>query len=117
LLLVAVAAALLSLISLGNNHGVAALSFPIPVIAAPEPAPYDLDQEAEHRANSKQGETYRLGEEEVTKLKQRILAGLGLTRTPDASKVSEALLQHGDPAHWNSRSSLIFDVSWSPTWV
>jgi hypothetical protein len=92
LLIVAVATALLlSLLSLGSSNGVAALSLPIPVIAAPEPAPYDLDQEEEHRPNSKKGETYRLGEEEITQLKQRILEGLGLTRTPDASKVSKAL--------------------------
>ncbi|KDR15854.1 hypothetical protein L798_10167 [Zootermopsis nevadensis] len=89
LLLVAVfAAALLSLFSSGNSRGVAALSFPIPVIAAPEPATYDVDQEEEHRANSREKESSRLGEEEVTKLKQRILEGLGLTRTPDASKMN-----------------------------
>jgi hypothetical protein len=91
LLVVVAATVLLSVCSLGNNRGVAALSFPIPVIAAPEPAPYDLDQEEEQLANPKE-ESYRLGEEEVTKLRQRILEGLGLTRTPDASKVSKAWL-------------------------
>jgi hypothetical protein len=114
LLVVVAATALLSVCSLGNNHGVAALSFPIPVIAAPEPAPYDLDQEEEHLENPKE-ESYRLGEEEVTKLRQRILEGLGLTRTPDASKVSKSWLQHQHPARWNSRSYGFARVL-APTW-
>jgi hypothetical protein len=91
LLLVVFAAVLLFAFSLRNNHGVAALSFPIPVVAAPKPASYDLDQEEDYRTYSV-GETHRLGEEEVTRLKQRILEGLGLTRVPDESKVSRTWL-------------------------
>lgn len=93
LFLVLFAAPLLFAFSLSNSHGVAALSVPVPVIAAPAPAPYDLDQEEEYQANLMEGQNSRLGEEEVTRLKQRILEGLGLTRAPDASKVSQAWLQ------------------------
>lgn len=93
LFLVVFAAPLLFAFSISNSQGVAALSIPVPVIAAPEPAPYDLDQEEEYQANSMEGQNSRLGEEEVTRLKQRILEGLGLTRVPDAAKVSQAWLQ------------------------
>ena len=89
LLLVVSVSALLFAFFLGNIHGVAALSIPIPVVAAPEPAPYDADQDEDYRVNSVEEENSKLGEEEVTRLKQRILEGLGLTRVPDVSKVSE----------------------------
>ena len=88
LLLVSVSALLFAFL-LGNSHGVAALSIPIPVVAAPEPAPYDADHDEEYRVNSVEEENSKLGEEELTRLKQRILEGLGLTRVPDVSKVSE----------------------------
>jgi hypothetical protein len=90
LLLVVSVSALLFAFFLGNNHGVAALSIPIPVVAAPEPATYDADQDEEYRVNSVEEGNSKLGEQEMTILKQRILEGLGLTRVPDVSKVSEA---------------------------
>lgn len=90
LLLVVSVSALLFASFLDNSYGVAALSIPTPVIAAPEPAPYDADQDEEYRVNSVEEENSKLGEEEVTRLKQRILEGLGLTRVPDVSKVSDA---------------------------
>jgi hypothetical protein len=81
---------LLFAFSSSNTHGAAALSIPVPVIA-----PYDLNQEEEYQANSMEGQISRLGEEEVTRLKQRILEGLGLNRAPDASKVSQACIASG----------------------
>lgn len=95
LLLVVFAAPLLFAVSLSNSHGAEALSVPVPVIAAPQPAPYGLDQDEEHQANTMEGQNSRLGEEELTRLKQRILEGLGLTRVPDASKVSPAWMASG----------------------
>lgn len=88
LLLVSVSALLFAFL-LGNSHGVAALSIPIPVVAAPEPAHYDAEHDEEYRVNSVEEENSKLGEEELARLKQRILEGLGLTRAPDVSKVSE----------------------------
>lgn len=91
LLLVSVSALLFAFF-LGNSHGVAALSIPIPVVAAPEPAPYDADHDEEYRINSVEEENSKLGEEELTRLKKRILEGLGLTRVPDVTKVSDTYL-------------------------
>jgi hypothetical protein len=82
LLLVVFTALLLFAFSLSNSHGVEAHFVPVPVIVAP--------QQEEYQANTMEGENSRLGEQEVTRLKQRILEGLGLTRAPDASKVSHA---------------------------
>ena len=102
LLLVSVSALLFAFL-LGSSHGVAALTIPIPVVAAPEPAAYDADKDEEYRVNSVEEENSKLGEEEVTRLKQRILEGLGLTSVPDVSKVSETYLKAALPI-----SALVF---------